>query len=335
MKNKDLLNVWIDPNDDTAVMMDGDETSIHISLSDAAIAELLHMTDMELSADSQDLLSCMEEAGIDYIDLYAVMGTDNEPTSYLISVQMMDDSKKYFTKQSLTEDIERSVRAVIKEYMDNERRAEMYVEPNEEMKRVGKEHGYTDLEVERGYGIYEFDQTGILIINRFDCMYVGTGIDKYDDVTDEVCAAHANESGYCKIIPVNELPLHMMHKGEDKRCYGYIDTPENRQRIWEYFKDQNETIKLHARVTREIEVTLEQAEKLVNYLCYSSENNDVSEITELFTEGINSGDYDDAGYIPNEWLIADLTAGLSSHVRGSEPLEYLNVNYSNGKDIDL
>lgn len=322
----ELRRVWIDPNDETAFMEDGDETSIHVSLSDTVEDQLLRHLDVLHQLHMADIE--IPSMGIEYTDLYAVMGKGStEPTAYLVVIQMIDGSKRQCTRPFLPEYIERPVRAVIKEYMDNERRKTMYVQPNEEMKRVGREHGYTDLEVERGYGIFEFNQTGILIINRFDCMYVGTGIDKYDDVTDEACAAHANESGYCKIIPVNELPLHMMHKGEDKRCYGYIDTPENRQRIWAFFKAQNETIKIHARVTREIEVSLEQAEKLVNYLCDCVENNDVSEIVDLFTSGINSGDYDDAGYIPDEWLIADLTAGLNSHMSGSALLEYLDDNY--------
>ena len=48
----------------------------------------------------------------------------------------------------------------------------MYIKPNEEMKATGREEGLSGLDVMRGYGIFDFDQTGILEINRYDCMYL-------------------------------------------------------------------------------------------------------------------------------------------------------------------
>ncbi len=115
----------------------------------------------------------------------------------------------------------------------------MYIKPNEEMKKVGIEEGLSGLDVMRGYGIFDFDQTGLLEINRYDCMYVGTGIDEYDDVTDEDCAIQAEKCGYCKIIPVDELPENMMYEGESRRYFGWVDTPENRENIRKFFADQN------------------------------------------------------------------------------------------------
>ena len=115
----------------------------------------------------------------------------------------------------------------------------MYIKPNEEMKAAGREEGLSGLDVMRGYGIFDFGQTGILEINRYDCMYVGTGIDEHDEVTDEDCAVQAQKCGYCSIIPVDELPKNMMYEDEDRRYYGYVDTPENRERIRQFYADQN------------------------------------------------------------------------------------------------
>ena len=115
----------------------------------------------------------------------------------------------------------------------------MYIKPNEEMKAAGREEGLSELDVMQGYGVFNFDQTGILEINRYDCMYVGTGVEEYDNVTDEDCAVQAQKCGYCSIIPVDELPEHMVYEGEDRRYYGYVDTPENRERIRQFYADQN------------------------------------------------------------------------------------------------
>lgn len=117
----------------------------------------------------------------------------------------------------------------------------MYIKPNEKMKAVGREEGLSGLDVMRGYGI--FDQNGILEINRYNCMYVGTGIDEYNNVTNEDCAVQAQKCGYCSIIPVDELPKHMMYEGKDRRYYGYVDTPENRERIRQFYPMADRKIK--------------------------------------------------------------------------------------------
>ena len=128
----------------------------------------------------------------------------------------------------------------------------MYIKPNEEMKKEGLEWGWSAEEVERGYTIFDFDGTGILEIERIKDMYSfldeikriedmssSLGDDEYGDVTDEDCARHAEESGFCKIIPVDELPPHMMYGGYNRRYYGYVDTPENRERIRNFYAEQN------------------------------------------------------------------------------------------------
>lgn len=89
-------------------------------------------------------------------------------------------------------------------------------------------------------------------------------------------------------------------------------------------------IKLHARVTKEIEITEEQAERIVNYLCGNVENCEFNDVRRQFTEGIDSGDYE-SGYIPFEWLVEDL-GKASMEIRG-----YLGANMCGEmcNDIDL
>ena len=90
-------------------------------------------------------------------------------------------------------------------------------------------------------------------------------------------------------------------------------------------------IKLHARVTKEIEITEEQAEWIVNYLCGCVERCELDDINKMFTEGIDCGYYE-AGYIPYHWLEADLTEQMSTELNN-----YLEANicYERCRDIDL
>ena len=90
-------------------------------------------------------------------------------------------------------------------------------------------------------------------------------------------------------------------------------------------------IRLHARVTKEVEITDEQAERIVNHLCGCAENAGIDDIVAMFTDDVNSGDYE-KGYIPYEWLRQDLI----SQLKGTA-LEYLESNEASGRkeDIDL
>lgn len=90
------------------------------------------------------------------------------------------------------------------------------------------------------------------------------------------------------------------------------------------------TLKLHARVTKEIEVTEEQMERLCNFLCGSTENCDVTDIKESFLKGIDSGNYE-AGYIPQDWIQADF-----EQLGDDNPIkQYFDENQLNFDDIEL
>ena len=111
----------------------------------------------------------------------------------------------------------------------------MYIKPTKKMVLEGLECGWTKEESERGYVICDFDGTGLLEIERLDDVFLSTAADeRYCDVMDEDCAIEAERSGFCKIIPVEELPKNMIYDGNDRRYFGWIDTPENRKAIFAY-----------------------------------------------------------------------------------------------------
>lgn len=74
----------------------------------------------------------------------------------------------------------------------------------------------------KGYGIADYDGTGMLEIQRIDAI----GAFEYDDNSVE----QAVKDGV-KLIPVEELPENF-----DRKYLGWIDTMENRQAIQEYCK---------------------------------------------------------------------------------------------------
>lgn len=114
----------------------------------------------------------------------------------------------------------------------------MYFKPTKEMILEGLECGWTKEESERGYVICDFDGTGLLEIERLDDVFLSATDEKYYEVMDEDCAIEAERSGFCKIIPVEELPNPMMYDGSDRRYFGWVDTPENRERIRNFFKSK-------------------------------------------------------------------------------------------------
>lgn len=100
----------------------------------------------------------------------------------------------------------------------------------------------TEKQMERkGYGIFDFDGTGMLEIQKIDKM------NKFVD--DESAVEQAIKDGV-KLIPIEELPENF-----ERRYLGWIDTPENRRqiRLWceyqasdysyfdDYLKSVNET----------------------------------------------------------------------------------------------
>ena len=102
----------------------------------------------------------------------------------------------------------------------------MYIKPTEEQIECGMEWGWSREQCERGYDIFDYDGTGLLEINRIDDVFVGFGEDGSTEVDDNDCAVEAERSGFCKIIPIDELPENF-----NRRYFGWIDTPENRNNI--------------------------------------------------------------------------------------------------------
>lgn len=103
-----------------------------------------------------------------------------------------------------------------------------YRKPTKKQIEHGRMEGWSLEACERGYDIFDFDGTGMLEINAIGDVYLvpGTNCDGYDD---EACAIEAERTGFCKIIPVDELPENF-----DRRYFGWIDTPENRKTIEDY-----------------------------------------------------------------------------------------------------
>ena len=85
-------------------------------------------------------------------------------------------------------------------------------------------------------------------------------------------------------------------------------------------KKNDVTYKIHARVTREIEITEEEAELLVNIMCDEASPDDAEGILSRFTEGIETGGYE-AGYIPDAWLETDLAELLKGKKYSSADID--------------
>lgn len=76
-----------------------------------------------------------------------------------------------------------------------------------------------------GYGIFDFEGTGILEIEKTD------SDNRFRN--DEEAVRQAIKDGI-KIIPIEDLPENF-----DRRYLGWIDTPENRKCIEEYCRRIN------------------------------------------------------------------------------------------------
>lgn len=109
-----------------------------------------------------------------------------------------------------------------------------YVKPTKEQVERGIEEGWSRESAERGYDIFDFDCLGLLEVEAIGDVYeYGEGYD------DEACAIEAERSGFCKIIPVNELPENFVIDGTSRRWFGWVDTPENRKAIQDYCDKNN------------------------------------------------------------------------------------------------
>lgn len=109
----------------------------------------------------------------------------------------------------------------------------MYHKPTEKHIKYAIKEGWEREEAERGYTIFSLGDNGPLHVERIDDAYSPN-----DDIDDEDCAKEAEKNGYCKIIPVSELPVVMYYMGRDLRFFGWVDTPENREHIKRFFSEQ-------------------------------------------------------------------------------------------------
>lgn len=110
-----------------------------------------------------------------------------------------------------------------------------YNYPTAEGIKSAMKEGWSKEQAKRGFEIFDFDGLGILEIEAIgDC---------FPDQTyeDEEAAREAERTGYCKIIPVNELPAPFIIDGIDRRYFGWVDTPENRKRIEEFVNEKTLT----------------------------------------------------------------------------------------------
>ena len=87
------------------------------------------------------------------------------------------------------------------------------------------DEGYSILQSVLGFGIFNYNGYGLLNVESI-------GAFNYD----EDAAREAERIGYCKIIPVNELPYNFYIDGYDARYFGWVDTPDNRKAIKKYCK---------------------------------------------------------------------------------------------------
>ena len=100
-----------------------------------------------------------------------------------------------------------------------------YKYPTEVEVAILLDEGYSILQSVLGFGIFNYNGYGLLNVENI-------GAFNYD----EDAAREAERIGYCKIIPVDELPYNFYIDGYDARYFGWVDTPDNRKAIKEYCK---------------------------------------------------------------------------------------------------
>ena len=112
-----------------------------------------------------------------------------------------------------------------------------YNYPTAEGIKFAMKEGWTREQAERGFEIFDFDGRGLLEIEAIGDCY------PYGDYDDEAAAREAERTGYCKIIPAEEIPETFILNDYPRNYYGWIDTPENRKKIKEnsdYYAKQEE-----------------------------------------------------------------------------------------------
>ena len=84
-------------------------------------------------------------------------------------------------------------------------------------------------------------------------------------------------------------------------------------------KEDTKKYRLHARVTKEIELTEIQAERLRNYINGCVEHAEIDDIKEMFTSDSTMEDEYELGYIPFKWICEDLQIGIFEY---DDPCRY-------------
>ena len=125
-----------------------------------------------------------------------------------------------------------------------------YNYPTEEGIKYAIEQGWSKEEAERGFAIFDFDGTGMLEIEAITDCYIR------DDYDDDEAAIEAERIGFCKIIPIEELPDPFIYDGNSRRYFGWVDTPENRKRIKDYCKNQKKKYRVRVNVNDNFDVVV-------------------------------------------------------------------------------
>ncbi len=107
-----------------------------------------------------------------------------------------------------------------------------YNYPTEKGIAYAMEEGWTREQAERGFEIFDFDGLGLYEVEAITDCYLD------QDYDDDAASKEAERIGYCKIIPVDELPNPFIIDGISRRWFGWVDTPENRKAIEDYCNEQ-------------------------------------------------------------------------------------------------
>lgn len=104
-------------------------------------------------------------------------------------------------------------------------KANNYIYPTKKEVSILLNDGWSILQSILGFDIFNYNGYGLYSIESI-----------YGFNYDDEAAKEAERIGYCKIIPVDELPYNFYIDGYDARYFGWVDTPDNRKAIKEYCK---------------------------------------------------------------------------------------------------
>ena len=106
------------------------------------------------------------------------------------------------------------------------------IRPTIKERENGIEDGWSGHALDTGYEIFNFDGLNLFQIEEVCAVGNFTRYIEENGIeicADELAAIQAETDGYCKIIPVNELPITF-----NRRYFGWVDTPKNRKAIQDY-----------------------------------------------------------------------------------------------------